>query len=99
LHRLNAVDGAAFSSDALIFTGSAGDLADLLAEWQSAGLTGYRLRPGALPDDLKGITTQLVPELQARGLFRQRYEASTLRGLLGLGRPTNRYAISEGALA
>jgi hypothetical protein len=27
-----------------------------------------------------------------RGLFRARYEAGTLRGLLGLTRPANRYA-------
>ncbi|MET0965161.1 MAG: LLM class flavin-dependent oxidoreductase [Nakamurella sp.] len=99
LHRLNDVDGAAYTSDALIFTGSAGELADLLADWQTAGLSGYRLRPGALPDDLAGITEQLVPELQARGLFRRSYQASTLRGLLGLARPANRYAITEGALA
>jgi hypothetical protein len=33
-----------------------------------------------------------VPELQRRGLFRTAYEATTLRGLLGLPRPANRYA-------
>jgi hypothetical protein len=33
-----------------------------------------------------------VPELQLRGAFRAAYEASTLRGLLGLSRPANRYA-------
>jgi len=99
LRRLNDVDGAAYTSDALIFTGNAGELADLLAEWQTAGLTGFRLRPGALPDDLAGITEQLVPELQARGLFRRGYETDTLRGLLGLSRPANRYAITEGATA
>ena len=37
------------------------------------------------------ITERLVPELQRRGLFRDRYEADTLRGLLGLPRPANRY--------
>jgi hypothetical protein len=35
-----------------------------------------------------------VPELRRRGLFRTAYEADTLRGLLGLGRPANRYAIA-----
>jgi len=33
-----------------------------------------------------------VPELQRRGSFRTTYEADTLRGLLGLGRPASRYA-------
>ena len=67
-------------------------LADLLQDWQSVGLSGFRLRPAALPHDLKHITERLVPELQRRGLFRTGYQADTLRGLLGLGRPANRYA-------
>ena len=58
----------------------------------SAGLSGFRLRPAALPHDLTQITERLVPELRRRGLFRARYEADTLRGLLGLARPANRYA-------
>ena len=45
-----------------------------------------------MPHDLTQITGRLVPELQRRGLFRTSYEARTLRGLLGLGRPANRYA-------
>jgi hypothetical protein len=31
----------------------------------------------------------VVPELQRRGLFRAAYESSTLRGHLGLQRPSN----------
>jgi hypothetical protein len=50
------------------------------------------LRPGAIPDDVEAITRGVVPELQRRGVFRSAYEASTLRGLLGLDRPANRYA-------
>lgn len=90
--RLDAADGAEFRSDALIFTGPARALADLLADWQRAGITGFRLRPGTLPDDLDLIVDALVPELQSRGLLRREYEADTLRGLLGLRRPENRYA-------
>ncbi|MET3806269.1 alkanesulfonate monooxygenase SsuD/methylene tetrahydromethanopterin reductase-like flavin-dependent oxidoreductase (luciferase family) [Nakamurella sp. UYEF19] len=90
--RLDKLSGAAYTSDALIFTGSAGELADLLAAWQDAGITGYRLRPGALPDDLETIVDRLVPELQERGLFRTAYESDSLRGLLGLERPANRYS-------
>lgn len=43
-------------------------------------------------DDLRAVTRGVVPALQARGAFRTAYEASTLRGLLGLERPANRYA-------
>ncbi|MGV0779935.1 LLM class flavin-dependent oxidoreductase [Mycolicibacterium sp. XJ775] len=89
--RLDDLAGAEYRSDAEIFVGTPGQLADLLEAWHTAGATGFRLRPAALPHDLQQITDVLVPELQRRGLFRQSYEASTLRGLLGLPRPANRY--------
>ncbi len=95
--RLDRLSGTEYVSDAAIFTGSAGELADLLAQWQSAGIAGYRLRPGALPDDLNRITRTLVPQLQSRGLFRSDYDADSLRGLLGLERPANRYATTAAA--
>jgi alkanesulfonate monooxygenase SsuD/methylene tetrahydromethanopterin reductase-like flavin-dependent oxidoreductase (luciferase family) len=90
--RLDERAGAEYRSDALVYTGTAAGLADLLADWQDAGLSGFRLRPAALPHDLTYVCQHLVPELQRRGLFRAGYEAGTLRGLLGLGRPANRYA-------
>jgi alkanesulfonate monooxygenase SsuD/methylene tetrahydromethanopterin reductase-like flavin-dependent oxidoreductase (luciferase family) len=93
LARLNERAGLTYVSDAVIFAGSVPQLADLLEEWLGAGLSGFRLRPGAIPSDLTQITRGLVPELQRRGLFRREYEAGTLRGLLGLPRPANRYAV------
>src|SRR3954471_7581940 len=90
--RLDELAGAEYTSDAAVFVGTPAGLADQLAEWAQAGLTGFRLRPATLPHDLRQVTTGLVPELQRRGLFRTAYEASTLRGLLGLPRPANRYA-------
>jgi alkanesulfonate monooxygenase SsuD/methylene tetrahydromethanopterin reductase-like flavin-dependent oxidoreductase (luciferase family) len=90
--RLDERAGTEYHSDAHIFTGTAIGLADLLQEWQAAGLSGFRLRPAALPHDLTQLIERLVPELRRRCLFRARYEADTLRGLLGLGRPANRYA-------
>jgi alkanesulfonate monooxygenase SsuD/methylene tetrahydromethanopterin reductase-like flavin-dependent oxidoreductase (luciferase family) len=89
-----AGSGGTVSNDASIFTGTAAELADLLLDWRDAGLAGFRLRPAALPHDLAQITGALVPELQRRGAFRTAYPAdpATLRGLLGLPRPANRYA-------
>ncbi|MCM3885334.1 LLM class flavin-dependent oxidoreductase [Frankia sp. R82] len=81
-----------YRSDARIFAGTPADLADLLLDWQDAGIAGYRLRPAVLPDDLLAISRQLAPELAARGRFRTGYTATTLRGHLGLTRPANRYA-------
>ncbi|MFZ3562216.1 LLM class flavin-dependent oxidoreductase [Streptomyces sp. BH055] len=90
--RLDALDGAPYKSDAPIFAGTPAQLADLLQELHGAGLTGFRLRPAVAGHDLPAVTRGLVPELQRRGLFRRAYEADTLRGLLGLDRPANRYA-------
>ncbi|MEU6667461.1 LLM class flavin-dependent oxidoreductase [Streptomyces sp. NPDC046727] len=90
--HLDQLNGAAYTSDALVFTGTPGELADLLLDWRSAGLDGFRLRPGALPYDLTAITRRLVPELQRRGVFRTAYDTGTLRDRLGLPAPRNRYA-------
>jgi alkanesulfonate monooxygenase SsuD/methylene tetrahydromethanopterin reductase-like flavin-dependent oxidoreductase (luciferase family) len=95
--RLDALAGEPYTSDARIFTGTPRELADLLGELQTAGLTGFRLRPAVLGHDLPAITRGLVPELQRRGAFRHAYEADTLRGLLGLARPANRYAAAATA--
>ncbi|MEV0235301.1 LLM class flavin-dependent oxidoreductase [Nonomuraea sp. NPDC050786] len=86
-------------SDAFTFTGTAAELADLLLDWRESGIEGYRLRPGVLPLDLEGITRQLVPELRRRGAFRDRYEAATLRGHLGLPPAINRYASQKADIA
>ena len=93
--RLDELAGGTYASDALIFAGTAAELADLLLDWREAGLAGFRLRPAALPHDLAQITGALVPELQRRGAFRTAYPgggSGTLRELLGLPRPANRYA-------
>ena len=93
--RLDERAGQEYASDAAIFTGTPQHLADLLLDWERAGLSGFRLRPGVIPDDLEAITRGLVPELQRRGAFRREYQAPTLRGLLGLSRPANQYLTRE----
>ncbi len=90
--RLDDLAGVQYRGDAQRFAGTPAQLADLLQEWHAVGLSGFRLRPAALPHDLVQITEGLVPELRRRNLFRSNYEADTLRGLLGLPRPANRYA-------
>ncbi|WP_086706702.1 LLM class flavin-dependent oxidoreductase [Streptomyces antimycoticus] len=90
--RLDALAGEPYTSDARIFAGTPAQLANTLQELAEQGLSGFRLRPAVAGHDLPAITQGLVPELQRRGAFRTAYEADTLRGLLGLPRPTNRYA-------
>ncbi len=89
---LDELAGYEYQSDALSFAGTSAELADLLEDWYQAGLNGFRLRPAAIPHDLAQITRALVPELRRRRAFPDRYDALTLRGLLGLPRPANRYA-------
>jgi len=89
--RLDELAGYEYESDALIFIGTPSELADELLDLQAAGLTGFRLRPGAIPDDLYAITRVLVAELQHRGAFRTEYHLGSLRDRLGLPRPVNRY--------
>ncbi len=95
--RLDEAAGAPYRSDAPIFAGTPTALADQLAAWAEAGLDGFRLRPATVPHDLAEITEGLVPQLQARDLFRREYGADTLRGLLGFERPANRYAAAIAA--
>jgi alkanesulfonate monooxygenase SsuD/methylene tetrahydromethanopterin reductase-like flavin-dependent oxidoreductase (luciferase family) len=83
LARLDAL-GRPLSSETRVVTGSAAALADVLEELSELGYDGARLRPGSSLEDLPRITSDLVPELQRRGLFRTAYESSTLRGHLGL---------------
>ncbi len=90
--RLDDLDEHPLLSDALIFAGTPHDLTELMVEWHRDGISGFRLRPGTLPHDLQMITRSLVPALQHRSLFRQRYDDVTLRSRLGLSRPANRYA-------
>jgi len=52
--------------------------------WREGGADGFNLMPPSLPHSLDDFVDQVVPVLQARGLFRRDYEASTLRGHLGL---------------
>ncbi|MCX5043132.1 LLM class flavin-dependent oxidoreductase [Aldersonia sp. NBC_00410] len=94
--RLDDRTGSEYTSDAEIFVGTPADLADRIAELTATpGITGVRLRPAALPDDLLSITRGLVPELQRRNLFRTEYRESTLRDRLGLPRPRNRYELDR----
>lgn len=95
--RLDEVAGAEYFSDALQFAGTPRQLADLISRWHRLGYAGFRLRPAENAIDIPAIVDGLVPELQRRGIFRTAYEASTLRGLLGLDRPDSRYATTAGS--
>ncbi|MCB8912469.1 LLM class flavin-dependent oxidoreductase [Rhodococcus rhodochrous] len=75
------------------FAGTAEQIADELQVWFEQGAAdGFNVMPPYLPGGLEDFTTQVVPILQDRGLFRTDYTATTLRGHYGLDRPVSRYA-------
>ncbi|MDY0910199.1 NtaA/DmoA family FMN-dependent monooxygenase [Microbacterium sp. CFBP9034] len=74
------------------FIGTPETVADTIERWffgRAADGLNLRLRT---PDDIDAFTSEVVPLLQHRGIFRTEYEADTLRGNLGLRVPENRYA-------
>lgn len=71
-----------------IIVGSPQEIADDLEHWFRIGAAdGFNLLPAGMPDSLFDFVDLVVPELQRRGLYRTRYESTTLRGHLGLPRP------------
>jgi alkanesulfonate monooxygenase len=74
------------------FVGTAKDIADKMEEWLFTGAAdGFNLMFHTVPSGLEEFVDQVVPELQARGIFRREYEGTTLREHLGLPRPENRF--------
>jgi alkanesulfonate monooxygenase SsuD/methylene tetrahydromethanopterin reductase-like flavin-dependent oxidoreductase (luciferase family) len=91
---LDDLAGFEHRSDALSFTGTVAELADLIGAWHDLGVAGFRLRPAVTGRDLPAIVDDLVPVLQRREIFRRVYHPETLRERLGLARPVSRYARS-----
>ncbi len=68
-----------------VVIGTAKQVADHMEEWFEAGAAdGFNVIPYKSPAAFFDFVDKVVPELQRRGLFRTKYEASTLRGNLGL---------------
>jgi hypothetical protein len=73
--------------------GSPQQVADHIEEWWRAGaVDGFTIAPPALVHDLQGFVDLVVPELQRRGIYRDRYPGRTLRANLGLPVPANPFA-------
>ncbi len=67
------------------FAGSPSDVADEMERWFTAGACdGFVLAATHLPGAYQDFVDLVVPQLQARGLFQQEYQGTTLRERLGL---------------
>ena len=65
--------------------GDANDVADHMEAWFRTGAAdGFNLLPPVVPESLQDFCDLVVPELQARGLFRNEYTGTTLREVMGL---------------
>jgi alkanesulfonate monooxygenase SsuD/methylene tetrahydromethanopterin reductase-like flavin-dependent oxidoreductase (luciferase family) len=63
-----------------ILAGTPADIADILEEWFTAGAAdGFVIDSTLFPDSGHRFVRDVVPILRERGLFRDDYEASTLR--------------------
>lgn len=63
------------------FVGTPEQLADDFESWFKGGaVDGFNVMPAVVPGTLDDFVEFVVPILQTRGLFRRRYESSTLSG-------------------
>jgi alkanesulfonate monooxygenase SsuD/methylene tetrahydromethanopterin reductase-like flavin-dependent oxidoreductase (luciferase family) len=60
---------------------------EMQAWFEAYAVDGFLIQPSTLPGGLNDFVALVIPELQARGLFRTAYEGTTLRDNLGLKRP------------
>ena len=83
-HTLNA------PSPRLEYVGTANGLVQMLTEL-ATHTEGVRLLPTVIDEDLPALARYVVPALLKSGMAHRPVPGSTLRGNLGLTRPTNRY--------
>lgn len=70
------------------FVGTPEQVASEIETWFTTGAAdGFNINFDTFPTGLEHIVDHLVPELQRRGIFRNEYETSTLRGHYGLPVP------------
>ena len=81
------------------FVGSPETVATKLQEWWEArACDGFNIGVDH-PANFRRIVEEVIPILAERGVFRREYEATTLRGNLGLPIPENRHTVARRAQA
>jgi len=83
-----------------ILIGTPAQIADELIAWfDNEAADGFMFTPHWLPGGLTDFVDMVVPELQARGVFRTAYEGGTLREIMGFDRPAPRRAAARDCAA
>ncbi len=76
-----------------VTAGTPEQIADLIEDWFNDGAAdGFNLMPPLLPAMLDVFSTEVIPLLQRRGLFRTAYAGETLREHYGLAWPKSAFA-------
>jgi FMN-dependent oxidoreductase (nitrilotriacetate monooxygenase family) len=71
------------------FVGTGPEVADQMHEWfESGACDGFVIAATHSPGAYEDVVRLVVPHLQRRGVFRDRYTGQTLRDTLGLPRPS-----------
>ena len=79
-----------------LVVGTPREIADAIVDWWSDGaVDGFIVHAPVLPEDLERFVTNVVPLLQAEGVFPRRYEEATIRDRFRLSIP--RAAAANGA--
>jgi FMN-dependent oxidoreductase (nitrilotriacetate monooxygenase family) len=74
------------------FVGTGTVVADQMEEWLTAdACDGFVIAATHTPGAYEDVVRLVVPELQRRGVFRDRYRGATLRDNLGLSRPVGHH--------
>ncbi|MCX0274777.1 hypothetical protein NLM24_29600 [Nocardia zapadnayensis] len=77
------------------FVGTPEQLADRIEQWyREYACDGFTLQPDVLLDSLTVIADEVIPLLRARGLYRDEYESTTLRGHFAAARPDHAPAVT-----
>jgi FMN-dependent oxidoreductase (nitrilotriacetate monooxygenase family) len=75
------------------FVGTGPEVADQMEEWLEArACDGFVVAATHCPGAYEDVVRMVVPELQRRGVFRDRYAGATLRHTLGLARPPSMHS-------
>jgi FMN-dependent oxidoreductase (nitrilotriacetate monooxygenase family) len=73
-----------------VTAGTPEQIADLIEDWFTDGAAdGFNVMPPLLPEQLDIFSSELIPILQRRGLFRTEYTGTTLREHYGLRWPAS----------
>ncbi|MBE9605041.1 LLM class flavin-dependent oxidoreductase [Acetobacteraceae bacterium H6797] len=76
----------------LCLMGTPAMIADEMQRWlEEEACDGFNIMFPYLPEGMDDFVDRVVPELQARGIYRLDYEGTTLRDHLGLPKPKNQF--------